>query len=354
MRQAWLAVPGDLESPTGGYAYARALLAEEGAGWHLRHLPLPGGFPDADDALLADSRRLLQALPPDQPVLIDGLAYACLPPALLSAIQPPCLALVHHPLALETGLSPERAAALRTSEVAALALADGVVVTSPETARVLAADYAVPQNAITVAEPGTRLPPSPATGGAERPELLCVATISPRKGQETLVAALASLTDLDWHCRLVGSTEREPASTRTLRQAIADAGLQQRITLTGALPADQVAACYAAADLFVLPSRYEGYGMAFAEALSWGLPVLACPTGAVPQTVPADAALFVPPDDPTSLAVALRRVLTEPNLRQQKATAAWAAGRRLPQWSDTAALVAAALDRAVEKKGKRA
>ncbi|GAB5467829.1 MAG: glycosyltransferase family 4 protein [Rhodospirillales bacterium] len=339
-------MPGDLASRTGGYAYARALLqAMPETAWRLHHLPLPDGFPEPDGAALRLTAEAFARQPSDRPLLVDGLAYGCLPPALLQAHAGRWLALVHHPLALENGLSAARAAALRDSETQALAAAEGVVVTSPETARVLAADFGVPARAITVAEPGTIRPAEPAKGGGAVPRLLCVGTVSPRKGQDVLVEALSRLRGLAWHCRLIGSTDRAPETTRQLREAIVAAGLEARVELAGEVAPEAMEGCYAEADIFVLPSRYEGYGMAFAEALAHGLPVVACPTGAVPQTVPAAAALFVPPDDPRALAEALTRLLRDRALRQEKAAAAWDWGRRLPQWSDTARRVAAALDR---------
>jgi len=347
MHDAGFAVPGDLASPTGGYAYARALIATmPEVGWHLRHLALPDGFPAPDDAALTATAAVLQGQPPDQPLLIDGLAFGVLSPEILAGASSPLVALVHHPLALETGLAPERAQALATSERRALAAAAAVVCTSAETARVLTADYAVPADRIAVALPGTHLPACPAAGGGGEPHLLSVGTISPRKGQETLVGALALIADLPWRCRLVGSTTREPAAAARLAGLIAELGLQDRLEMTGEMPAETLQDVYAAADLFVLPSRYEGYGMAFAEALAHGLPIVACPCGAVPDTVPQAAALFVPPDQPAALAEALRRLLVDASLRQKKAAAAWQSGRRLPSWQGAAAAVAAALAKA--------
>ncbi len=350
MHRACFAIPGDLESPTGGYAYARALLRAIGAsGWQFDYLALPDGFPDPDAAALAACAAAFRGSPPEVPLLVDGLAYGTFPADLLQEQAGRWVALVHHPLALETGLPPERAAALRASELAALKAAEAIVVTSPQTGRTLSADYQVAPERISVAEPGTALPERPAAGNGSVPTLLCVGTLSHRKGQDVLIQALAQLGDLVWRCRLVGSDRRDPGAAQVVRQLVARFGLEDRVEIVGAVSAAALDGCYRQADLFVLPTRYEGYGMVFAEAMAHGLPIVACPTGAVPGTVPPSAALFVPPEEPDALAAALRRILCDGALRQKKAAGAWAAGRRLPSWQDTARQVAGALSRALPR-----
>lgn len=346
MPDLWFAVPGDLETPTGGYAYARRLMqALPATGWQPRHLALPGGFPAPTAVELEETRRLLSALPPDAPVLFDGLAFGALPRGLLEGLPPRWIALVHHPLAEESGLPPQEAARLRASERDALTLARRVVVTSPFTARTLARDYGVPPDRITVALPGTDPVPR-ARGSGAAPRLLSVATLTYRKGHDLLLRALADLRFLPWDCLLVGSLERDPITVAKLRQLIPRLRLEARVRLAGALSERELAAAYDAADLFVLPSRYEGYGMAFAEALAHGLPIVACAAGAVGETVPAEAARLAPAEDVESLRAALEALLTDPALRRRLGEAAWTAGQSLPGWHDTAAAVAAALNAA--------
>ncbi len=344
MPDACFAVPGDLASRTGGYAYARAVLAEMPLeGWHLHHLELPAAFPQPDAAALAATSRAFELVPRDRLLFVDGLAFGSFPDWLLQEQRGRWVALVHHPLALETGLSPERAAALKASEANALDCAEAVVAASPETARELVGNYGVAEAKLVVAEPGTALPAEPASGSGERPCLLTVGTISPRKGQDDLVVALSQITDLSWRCRLIGSDLREPEAAMHLRDLIVELGLSERVEIVGEVDADALAPAYRDADVFVLPSHYEGYGMAFAEAMAYGLAIVACPTGAVPETVPAEAAIFVPPGTPNALALALRRLLSDETLRQEKAAAAWRHGRTLPTWHDTALKVVSAL-----------
>lgn len=347
---AAFAVPGALGTPTGGYAYARAVLARLPAhGIAAAHLALPGSFPHPAETDLVETVRLLSGIPAEAALLVDGLAYGAIPPAAIDALARPVVALCHHPLGLEAGLSPARAAALIATERAALARAARVVVTSPATAATLVADFGVPHARIVVAEPGTDPAPRAVGAPAGAPTaLLAMGAISPRKGFDLLVAALARLTDRDWRLTLVGPTDRDPATVAALRAQIAAAGLGARVTLTGTLDDAARDAAYAGADVFVSASLYEGYGMVLAEALARGLPLVASTGGAAADTVPDAAALKVPPGDVDALAAALATILDDAALRARLADAAWEAGRRLPGWDDATARIAAALRASLE------
>jgi glycosyltransferase involved in cell wall biosynthesis len=332
---ATLAVPGDLETPTGGYEYARRLLAAAPeAGLTLTHLALPGGFPEPSEAAIRESFARLAATP--GPLLVDGLAHGALPAAGLRPLGPRLAALHHHPLGLETGLAPDEAARRLAAEAAALAETRVVICTSRTTAATLAERLHVPPERITVALPG--LDPAPkAPRRGDPPVLLGVGTISRRKGWDVLAEALAPLSDLPWRAEIAGAEDREPEATRALETRLAALGLTDRVRLLGALSREELDRRYAAADLFVLPSRYEGYGMVVAEALARGLPVVATTAGALPEAA-GDAAELVPPDDPAALTAALRRLIESP--AERDALAAKALGRRFPTWTETAAAVA--------------
>jgi glycosyltransferase involved in cell wall biosynthesis len=171
-------------------------------------------------------------------------------------------------------------------------------------------------------------------------QLLSVGAVSPRKGYDVLVRALEELQDLDWRATVVGATDRAPDTAAALKAAIAAAGLLERITLAGAVKDAELAALYDAADLFVSPSLYEGYGMVLAEAMARGLPIVASTGGAAAETVPDEAGLKVPPGDAPALRDALRRATRDAGLRARLAEASWQAGQRLPRWSDTARRIA--------------
>jgi glycosyltransferase involved in cell wall biosynthesis len=252
------------------------------------------------------------------------------------------VALVHHPLGFENGLDPRRRAELLASEKDALAEAARVIASSHFTARLLMSDFAVPPQKIGVAEPGTE--PAPRARGTGDPvSLLAVGAASPRKGYDVLVRALAELRALDWRLAIAGSLDRSPEAVSSVRRVIAGAGIEARVILTGAVSESELARLYDAADVFVSPSLFEGYGMVLAEAMARGLPIVASTGGAAAETLPDEAALKVPPGDVPALRDALRDMVADPDLRRARADAAWAAGQALPRWPDTAAKVAAVL-----------
>ena len=343
MRPVALAVPGRLDTPTGGYAYARRLLEHLPAcGVAIRPLALPAAYPDPAEADLAETLRLVARTPPETVLLIDGLAFGAMPAALVEGFRRPVAALVHHPLGLEAGLAPDRQAALLASEAAALARAELIIVTSPLTGRLLVAEFGVDPLLVTVAEPGTD-PAGRARGTGAPVALLAVGAVSPRKGYDLLVEALADLTDLPWRLAIAGTLDRHRDDAARLAAAIRRRGLSGRIALMGEVGEAALAELYDRADLFVSPSLFEGYGMVLAEALARGLPVIATTAGAIPDTVPPDAGLLVPPGDAQALATALREVMGAPELRAKLSTGARAERRNLPSWDQATRRFAAAL-----------
>jgi glycosyltransferase involved in cell wall biosynthesis len=340
------AVPGDLSTPTGGYAYDRRMIAELGdLGWQIDVLDLGEGFPWPDDATRTAAQTQLLAIPTGRIIVVDGLALGVLPEAAIQlAGRNPLLALVHHPLALEWGLTIEQAGALRASERTALATVRGVVVTSNSTARLVAADYAVPAECITVARPGSDPAPLAQRSRDGVVQLLSVGAVVPRKGFDVLIAALATLLDLSWRLTIAGDRTRDRDAVAQLDADIAHYALGDRITAPGAVSPQRLAALYAEADVFVLASRFEGYGMAYAEAVAHGLPVIGTSAGAIPDTVPPDASLLVVPGDASALAQALRRVIGDDGLRRRLAGAARAAAPQLPTWRHSAEIFARALE----------
>jgi glycosyltransferase involved in cell wall biosynthesis len=340
MADVVFAIPGDIATPTGGYAYDRrvmALLPEHGV--HVSHLALPGSFPEPTEHDLATTARLFAATTPDAVLLIDGLAGGALPAALIDALDRRYVALVHHPLGVEHGLRPDRRAQLIARERHMLLRARMVVVTSAATGRLLHEDFGIANDRIAVAEPG--VDPAPRVPATRMPpRILAVGAVSPRKGFDILVDALARVADLPWQATIAGSLTRNPAATANLRLTIAAARLQNRIALPGAVDDAALARLYAAADLFVMPSLLEGYGMALTEAMARGLPAIATVACPAALTVPDPAVLKVLPGDPVELAAAIRSVLCDPAIHARLREASWQAGQALPRWSDTARHIA--------------
>ncbi|HXZ00535.1 MAG TPA: glycosyltransferase family 4 protein [Stellaceae bacterium] len=341
-------VAGALDQLTGGYLFDRHVVdGLRAQGRAVRVLELPGRFPDPDAVAREAAATALAGLDDGAAVVIDGLALPAFAECLTAeaARRHRFIGFIHHPLALETGLPPATREALALAEARLLPRLSGVLCPSRATAWHVA-EYGVAR--VLVAPPGTAKPAAPAPPRKNGPlHLLSVATISARKGHPLLVDALAELGERRWRLTCIGSLTRDPEAVLALEQAIARHGLGERVLLAGEWPPERLGAAYAEADLFVLPSYHEGYGMALAEALAHGLPIIATTAGAIPETVPADAAMLVPPGDRDALARALAMVLDHPALRLTLAAAAAKAGAALPDWPQAVRGWADALDRLI-------
>jgi glycosyltransferase involved in cell wall biosynthesis len=345
IRRVAFAVPGDLSTPTGGYTYDRHIVGElRRLGFTVDVVDLGEGFPRPGSETRAAALARLAGVPPDVAIVIDGLALGVLPEIAALRGRNPLIGLVHHPLALETGLAADEVERFRTSERAALASMRSIIVTSPATARVLVADYGVAPGVVSVASPGSEPIAYTRSARGNIVALLSVGIIVPRKGHDLLVAALATLGDLPWRLTIVGDRRRDAQASARLDADILRHGLAARIAIEGAVPAERLAELYAAADVFVLASRYEGYGMAFAQAIAYGVPVIGTTAGAIPETVPTGAGLLVPPEDVPALAAALRLLIGDADERARLAGNARAAAHRLPTWEASAAVFARAIE----------
>lgn len=326
-------IPGDLDAATGGYIYDRRIIhGLRELGWSVYVHRLGASFPTPTGDALQQAGEILAQIPSGRLTVIDGLAMGVIPDLVArESRRLRLVGLVHHPLAEETGLVKDRAAFLRNSEQQALAAAQKVVVTSRYTAS-LVAGLGVPMSRIEVVEPGTDPAPLARGSGCSTLNLLCVGALIHRKGHSVLIHALARLADLDWRLNCVGSLDRSPSTVVELRDQIRRLGLEGRVSLAGEVDLSKLADLYDQADLFVLATRFEGYGMALAEALAHGLPVVSTKVGAVPGTVPDAAGLLVPPGDVESLATALAQVIRDSGLRKRLAEGARAARARLAVW----------------------
>lgn len=352
-----LLVPGDLNLRTGGYGYDREMVAGLRAlGWRVEIAALDGSFPYPTAEARAHAVRTLAALPDGALVLADGLAFGVMAQeAEHEAARLRFVGLVHHPLTDETGLDPDNAQALLDSERRALACTRGVVVTGRATAERLA-HFGVPADRIAVVPPGTLAAPlargtrgfgDTEPGTAVPPvELLCVATLIPRKGHDVLFTALARLRHLSWHLTCAGSDQLDRETAARLRVRLEELRIADRVTLVGELDAAALALAYDRADLFVLATRHEGYGMAVAEAVAYGLPVVSTYTGAIPDLVGRDSGVLLQHDHAVGWTYHLGLLLSPDwDLRQRLAEGARRRRTTLPQWTDSARAMAAALTR---------
>jgi glycosyltransferase involved in cell wall biosynthesis len=334
-------LPGDIDdpaTPSGGNIYDRRVCdALAALGWSVHEHAVHGGWPRPGPDECAALGTLLAALPAGAVVLLDGLIASAVPGVLRpQAPRLRMVVLVHMPL--DDG-----------AERDALADAKAIVTTSAWTSRRLIERYGLPADRVYAAEPGVD-PAAVAPGSEGGTQLLCVAAVAPHKGHDVLIEALSSLAAEPWTCVCVGSLDRDHAFVDELRRRIAVHGLADRVRLAGPLVGDALHTAYAAADLLVLASRGETYGMVVAEALARGIPVVAAATGGLPETLglaPDGSApgLLVPAGDSAALSDALRGWLGDPGLRQRLRGSARARRATLTGWSTTARQVADVLER---------
>jgi glycosyltransferase involved in cell wall biosynthesis len=322
-------VPGSIDDParpSGGNVYDRRVCTGlTAAGWAVLEHPVPGAWPAGDGEALD---RVVAGLPDGALVLVDGL-IGCASPATIvpAAARLKVVVLVHMPLE-------------GPGEGAVLASAQAVLVTSRWTRELLLARYAVPPARVFVATPGVDTAPS-ASGTPGGGELLCVAAVAPHKGHDLLVDALSQVADLAWHCTCVGTVERDPGFVESVRRQAHERGIANRVRFTGALTGDSLDRAYAGADLLVLASQAETYGMVVAEALAHGVPVLARRVGGVGEALGETPRGRLPGMlvEPAGFAPALRDWLTDARLREALRGAAGERRARLPEWRETAAQI---------------
>lgn len=321
----------DQRRPSGGNVYDRRLADElPRFGWTVREHPLER------DRLAG----VLAGLPDEAVVLVDGLIASASPELVEVADRLRVIALVHMPFA-------EADPAVEPLEAAVLHAATALITTSEWSRDWIATNLRVPVERIRVATPGVDRAALAQPSHTGR-QLLCVGPVTPAKGHDVLVEALAQLTDLDWHCMCVGALDLDPDFVLSLRAAVGRAGLVERLSFTGPLATPALDEVRARTDLLVSASRRESYGMVAAEALVAGIPVVATDVGGQAEAVGMSSdgtrpGVLVPDGDATTLVETLRRWLTEPNLRERWRASAGLRRQDLADWSDTARAVAAAL-----------
>ena len=337
----------DPAGPSGGNAFDRQVCRGlEQLGGSVHENAVPGSWPRPDAAALATLAGVLERIPDDAVVLIDGLVASAATEVLVpQADRLRLVVLVHMPLG-------DRPAAdgvddARRRERAVLSVAASVVTTSAWTRRRLLELYALPPDRVYVAQPGVDSADI-ANGTSAGRELLCVAAVTPDKGHDVLLDALATTADLSWHCVCVGSLDRDPAFADGLRRRALDSGIGDRVRFPGPRTGVELERSYAAADVLVLASRAETFGMVVTEALAHGLPVVAADVGGLTEALGHGVGgvrpgVLVPPEDPAALGAALRSWLTDAKLRERSRRAARERRASLAGWSTTTSAVAGVL-----------
>ncbi|NOT26448.1 MAG: glycosyltransferase family 4 protein [Acidobacteria bacterium] len=341
-----LVAPGSLDQHTGGYVYDRRMAdGLRGLGWDVQVIELAGEFPNPSANALDEAARALAGVASGRLVVIDSLAFGAMPDVVACEASRLCLvALVHLPLSAAALLEGGDEVSVTAMEGRALQSAKGVIVTG-RAALPLLERYRLPAERVIVVEPGTdRAPIARGSHTGEPLELLCVATLNSIKGHEQLLEALTDVGPSDWRLTCVGSLTRDLETAARVRDAIVRLNLQDRVTLTGELTGDALEEHFNRADVFVLASRQETFGMAVAEALARGIPVIATATGSVEALLADDAGLVVHVGDRQALASALRRVLGSSLIRAQLAAGASRTRTRLRTWDQAATELARGLE----------
>ncbi len=335
----------DPERPSGGNAYDRRVSAGLRAlGWDVAEYAVSGNWPEPDARARAALEAVITRLPDGAVALVDGLIASTSPDLLVPAARRLRLVvLVHMPLGdIRTPAVPSGTdtAGAGQRERSVLSAAAGVVTTSEWTRRRLIDRYELRPDRVHVAHPGVdAVDVAPGTGGGG--ELLCVAAVAPHKGHDLLLAALAKIADLPWHCTCVGTLDRDPGFVELLRRQVRGDGIEHRVRFAGPRTGGDLDSAYASADLLVLASHAETYGMVVIEALARGFPVIATAVGGLPEALGHGAdgqrpGLLVPSGDAGALAAALRDWLNEADLRDRLRRRARDRRSALTGWSTTA------------------
>lgn len=349
-----LVTAGDPQRLTGGHLYHRRVAeAAPRHGACLRFAAIPERPLGLAAAAAVATLARLQAERPDA-LLVDSIATAAVAlPLRALRVGVPVIGLLHQP---PGGVRPDgdgRRGGLRAHlDRAFAAQADRVIVPSATLATTLR-KAGIPAERLRVVQPGHDLPepvgPVPDLRRAGGPAVLCVANWLPAKGIDLLLEAFARLPDARATLHLVGETTADSAYARKLHARLAAPELCERVVVHGPLPPEVVAAYLRVADLFVLASWSESYGMAVAEAMAAGLPVVATQVGHLPCLVTDGiTGLLVPPGDTDALGTALGRLVADAQLRRAMGAAAEPRAASFPRWDDTAAGVLAAVREAIE------
>ena len=346
-RTLHVVVPDGVEDPTrpsGGNTYDRRLCDHLAAdGWSVTVRAVAGEWPRAGEEARRALAQVFESIADDSLVLVDGLVASGVPEVMVPASGRLRLVLLMH---TPFGHPDVPSGAVEHEREVARAVA-AVVTTSEWTRRWIVGSYDLDPARVHVAQPGVDAA-DPAVRSDSGRRLLCVGAVTAGKGHDLLLEALTSIADLDWRCVCVGALTKAPEFVDDLFHDIKAAGLDDRIELTGPRTGRELEAAYAAADLLVLASRGETYGMVVAEALARGLPVVAPRGGGIPEALGQapdgrTPGLLVPPEDAAALAAALTRWLTDPSLRGELRQAADQRRTGLRGWSETADRVAGVL-----------
>ena len=342
-------IPGDINLPTGGYRYDKEIInAWENSGVEVELISLEGNYPFPSEKEKQSAIDSIKDFPKADIAIVDGLLGGASPNFLKALSQRmPVSALIHHPLCLENGLDADTAKGLETSERHGLEFVENIVTTSPATAKTVAKLFNFDATKIHTVLPGVTRAEISRGSQNSTVNLLCVGSLIERKGHRFLLEALSQLNHLDWRLDCYGSTDFDTKLFAELTKMLETSEHSDKIKFHGAVSDTTLEAAYLNADIFVLPSLYEGYGMVYAEAIVRGLPIIATRAGAIPQTVPETCGILVEPENIEMLKQAIEELISDKELREQYRKAAIREEPNFPTWQKSAHQFAAILKEAL-------
>ena len=286
MREFILAYPGQLHTKTGGYYYLSRILQElPKIGWSGQPLSLGDGFPNPSQEVLSNAEKLIDSCQSKIPILADCLAWGVMDQcALQLAESHRIIPLVHHPLCLETGLPEAESKILFKKEQTVLTNSQKIITTSTDTSNCIQELFQIPKSKSKLHFLELILQ------NRQLVEMMVklvdsVGSVVPRKGYDRLIKCLKSLDNLSWHLDIVGDLTLAADYANSVTKKVAELELSHRINFHGSLEKSELEKIYSKSDIFVLATLYEGYGMAFTEAMIRGIPIVTTGEGAVNSTV---------------------------------------------------------------------
>lgn len=331
-------IPGDINLPTGGYRYDREIInAWKSSGVDVELISIEGSYPFPSKGEKTGALESIKSFPKADIAVVDGLLGGVAPRFLQKLSETmPVVALIHHPLCLENGLSQTSTAVLEETERQGLAFTSCVITTSPTTSRTVEKLFNLNPAQIHTVLPGVAR--GTRSTGSENSciNLLCVGSVIERKGHKDLLLSLSKLMHLDWQLECIGSTQFDKPLYSELSAFVEREALTERVHFRGDVDEGVLEAAYSKADVFVLPSLFEGYGMAYAEAIVRGIPVIGTTAGAIPETVPAPCGILVEPSNVSALSSALESLIVDETLRIKYREGSIKEEPNFPTWQGSA------------------
>lgn len=297
----------DINTLTGGYIYNKYIVnGLNEKNYDVSVISLLGNFPNPTSSDLNKCSEILNTLPDKAFLVVDSLILGFIPQLLIKIRErTSIIGLMHLPLSID--LKSNKKQRLFLEEEKALELCKRIITTSFYT-KILLTESGIDAEKILVAEPGTENYPKKENYPCNPYNLVCISNYHENKNQIALIKALKNLVEYNWEMNFFGRSDT--FYFRKLKELVYSYNLDKRIFLGGPLERSKISDIYLKSDLFILPTKFETYGMALTEALAHGIPVITTLTGGISYSVPASMAIFVKPTV-KSLVAALKKVFID-------------------------------------------